>query len=281
MATPSLDWKRALPILGLAACAALAATAVPAQAAAEGKPRVVRVAAIDAPYALVRAENGRFDISGSSDDWEEVRAAQRAIDGEFIWFREAGQSYVIDDAAIVARARAAWKPLDRLGVQMDVHGKEMERHGKKMEALQQDMQRATVNLKYLPDAHDNRSINKGMRALGREMEALGRQMETARDDGERERIGRRMDELGKRMDDAGKRIDAAYQAPPIRQAHASAEAIGERMRDASKPMEKLGEQMGALGKEMERESKAADQTVRALIREARARGLARPAPTAS
>jgi hypothetical protein len=36
--------------------------------------------------------------------------------------------------------------------------------------------------------------------------------------------------------------------------------------------------MGALGKEMERESKAADKTVRQLIREAQAKGLARPAP---
>jgi hypothetical protein len=36
--------------------------------------------------------------------------------------------------------------------------------------------------------------------------------------------------------------------------------------------------MGALGKEMERESKAADKVVRQLIREAQAKGLARPAP---
>lgn len=281
MATVSPHWKIALPILGLAACAALVATAAPAQAAAEGKPRAVRVAAIDAPYALVRAENGRFDISGSSDDWDAVRAAQRAINGEFIWFREGGQSYVIEDATTVAKARTAWKPLDRLGAQMKVHGKEMERHGKKMEGLQQDMQRATVNLKYLPDARDSRSINKGMQALGREMEALARQMEAARDDAERERIGRRMDELGERMDDAGKRIDAAYRSPQIRQAHASTEAIGEQMRDAGKPVEALGTQMGALGKDMERESKAADKTVRALIQEARAKGLARLAPTAS
>lgn len=281
MATASLDWRFTLPILGLAACAALASIAIPAQAAAEGKARAVRVAAIDAPYALVREEGGRFDISGSSDDWDDVRAAQRAINGEFIWFREGGKSYVIDDAATVARAREAWKPLDRLGAQMEVHGKEMERHGKKMEALQQDMQAATVNLKYLPDERNSRSIHKGMEALGREMDALGRQMEAARDDAERERIGRRMEAVGARMDDAGKRIDAAYQAPQIRQAHASAEAVGEQMREAGRPMEALGKKMGVLGKEMERESKAADKTVRALIRDAYAKGLARPAPAAS
>jgi hypothetical protein len=52
------------------------------------------------------------------------------------------------------------------------------------------------------------------------------------------------------------------------------------MEEAGKPMHVLGEQMGMLGKEMERESKVADKTVRALIRDARAKGLARPAPVA-
>ena len=281
MATRSSDWNLTLPILGLACCAALASFTAPVQAAADATARAVRVAASGEPYALVRAEHGRFDISGSSDDWEAVRAAQRAIDGEFIWFRADGRSQVIQDPATVAKAREAWKPLDRLGAQMKVHSTEMERHSKKMEGLQHEMQRATVNLTYLPDERHSRSIHKGMEALGREMEALGRQMASARDDDERERIAASMEALGERMEDAGRRIDAGYQAPQIRQAHASAEAVGERMREASQPMDALGKKMGALGKEMDRESKAADRTVRALIRDARAKGLARPAPTAS
>ena len=114
-ATP--HWKLALPLLGLAA---MAAFAVPTQAAADGKARVVRVAAADEPYALVRGANGSFDISGSSDDWDDVRAAQRAIDGEFIWFRENGRSYVIQDPDTLKRARAAWAPLDRINEGFDL-----------------------------------------------------------------------------------------------------------------------------------------------------------------
>ena len=82
------------------------------------------------------------------------------------------------------------------------------------------------------------------------------------------------------MNAAGRQIGQVYDSPQIRKSHASMEAIGRQMEEAGKPMHVLGEQMGMLGKEMERESKVADKTVRALIRDARAKGLARPAPVA-
>jgi deferrochelatase/peroxidase EfeB len=59
---------------------------------------------------------------------------------------------------------------------------------------------------------------------------------------------------------------------------ASMEEIGGRMKEAGKPMEALGKKMDVLGKEMERESHTADATTRELIRDAQAKGLARPAP---
>lgn len=269
---------RAFPLLALAACAALAAWTVPAQA--DGKPRVVRVAAADEPYALVRADGGRFDISGSSDDWDEVRAAQRAIGGEFIWFRDGGRAYVIQDRNVLARARAAWAPLDRLGELMNIHGKEMEKHGKKMEALGRDMEHVAARPANLPSERDMREIDDGMQALSRHMDLLSQQMAQARDDAERRIIQQKIVETGKRLSDAGGRIGEAYDGPQARQQRASMEDIGRQMEIANQPMERLGKRMGELGKEMERESKAADRTVRGLIRDARARGLARPAPAA-
>lgn len=276
--TASIHWKLALPLLGLAV---LAAFAVPAQATADGKPRVVRVAAADEPYALVRETSGSFDISGSSDDWDEVRAAQRAIKGEFIWFRADGQGYVIQDPDTVKRARAAWAPLDRLGELMKIHGKEMEKHGKKMEVLGRDMERAAAKPANLPSERDMREVDDGMQALSRHMDLLSRQMAAARDDAERRIIQQKMAETGKRMSDAGERIGQAYNGPQARQQRASMEDIGRQMEIANQPMEKLGKRMGELGKEMERESKAADKTVRALIKDARAKGLAKSAPTVS
>jgi hypothetical protein len=279
------NWKRSLPILGLAACAALYAWAAPAHAAqgeaARKEARVLRVAAGEEPYAMVRRGDKGFNISGSSDDWDDVKAAQRVVQGDFLWFREGGKSYVIQDPEVMARANAAWAPVDRLGKQMDVHGKEMDKHGKKMDALGREMQQAADGARF-PELKraEMREVEAGMRALGAEMETLGRQMAETRDDAERERIQRRMNDASERMSAAGKRIAEAHDSAQQRKARAEMEAIGRKMKEAGKPMESLGKQMGELGKQMERESKAADTTVRGLIRDARARGLARAVPAA-
>lgn len=273
--TASLSRQLALPILGLSL---LAAFAVPVVAAPGDKARVERVAAADEPYALVRDTSGRFDISGSSDDWDDVRAAQRSIKGEFIWFRDGGRSYVIQDPETLKRARKAWEPLDRLGELMDIQSKEMDKHGKKMDALGREMERAAARPSQVPSERDMREVDEGMRALSMHMDTLSRQMAAARDDAERRIIQQKMAETGKRMSDAGERIGEAYNGPAARQARASMEEIGRQMEMASQPMEKLGKRMGELGKEMERESKAADKTVRGLIKDARAKGLAQAAP---
>ncbi|MBQ5943073.1 M56 family metallopeptidase [Massilia sp. AB1] len=289
-----LNWKLALPILGLATCAALYSWTAPAHAAPQAtqesaqearserrEPRVVREAARGEPYAVVRAKEGGFNISGSSDDWDDVKAARKAIDGEFVWFRENGRSYYIQDRELMAKVNAAWAPVDRLGKQMDVYGKEMDKHGKKMEALGHRMEEASSGFKPVANKGELREIEDGMRALGEQMENLGRELAGARDDDERERIERRMEETGKRMEQAGKRMEQAYNSPQMRKAHAEMEALGDQMKEAGKPMDALGKRMGTLGKEMERESKAADQTVRGLIRDAKERGLAKPVPAAA
>lgn len=274
-----LTRRLALPFIGLALCAASLALTVPIQAGAQEAMRAVRMSQGE-PYALVRGKEGSFNISGSSDDWPAVKAAQRAIPGEFIWFREDGRDYVIQDAAVMAKVRTAWAPLDRLSARMDVHSKEMDVHSKKMDALGRQMDRVAVSKDNLPSERDMREIDGGMQALGQHMERLSSQMETARDQAERERLSREMAATGARMNAAGRQIGQVYDSPQIRKSHASMQAIGRQMEEAGKPMHVLGEQMGMLGKEMERESKIADKTVRALIRDARAKGLARPAPAA-
>jgi len=280
MPHPALLTRRlALPFIGLALYAASYALTTPAQAAAQETTRAVRVTQGE-PYALVRGKEGSFNISGSSDDWPAVKAAQRAIKGEFIWFREGGRHYVIQDAATMAKVRAAWAPLDRLSARMDVHSKEMDVHSRKMDGLGREMDRVAVNKTILPSERDMREIDGGMQALSQHMERLGRQMEDAPTQLDRERLSREMAATGARMNDAGRQIGQVYDSPQVRKSYASMDAIGDRMEEAGKPMKALGEKMGVLGKEMERESKIADKTVRALIRDAQAKGLARPAPAA-
>lgn len=289
--TEALNWKLAVPILGLALSAALYSWADPAHAAgpqaappqAEPAPTIhkdvgIRTGRSEQPYALVRAGEKGLSMSGSSDDWDEIKAARKRIGGDFIWFREGGQAYTIQDAGTMARVDAAWAPVNKLGAQMDVYGKEMDQHGKRMDVLGKEMDVAARGMKV--DEGKTRAAEGRMQALGKEMEALGRQLHGADTGAERDRIQRRMSELGDQMSAEGKRIGEEWQQATVRQAQQSMDEIGRRMREAGKPMDALGKKMGALGKEMERETKTADKTVRALIREAREKGLAKPVPRA-
>jgi hypothetical protein len=205
-----LDPKLTLTILGLAASAALYTHDVMAQGAGRAPVYVSAHGqhSADGAYALVRASyKDGTNIGGDSADWKEIEAAKRSIGGDFLWFRDGGKAWVVRDAQVLAKAKAAWAPVDRLGEQMDVHGKEMDQHGKKMDALGKEMDNA---------AHEKRFES--------------------------------MEEIGRRMEQAGK------------------------------PMHALGKKMEVLGKQMERESHTAEATMRELIRDAKARGLAQPAP---
>jgi hypothetical protein len=205
----TIDPKLTLTILGLAASAALYTHDVMAQGAA-GQAHQIHISGhrnADGAYALVREGAHGTNINGDSGDWKYIESIKRAVPGDFLWFRDGGKAYVVQDAQVLAKAIQAWAPVDRLGEQMDVHGKEMDQHGKVMDAL------------------------------GKEMDGAARE----------------------------KRYDAM-------------EAIGRKMEQAGKPMHALGKKMEVLGKQMERESHAAEATMRELIREAKAKGLARPAP---
>jgi beta-lactamase regulating signal transducer with metallopeptidase domain len=275
-----LNWKLALPILGLVACATFYTHADTAQAA----PETMSAAPVDKhrdgrddAYALVRDTDHGTNMSGDSADWPEVEAAKRDLHGEFLWFRDGGKTWVVQDPGIMARANAAWAPVDRLGKQMDDYSAQMDVHSKKMEAMSQEMAQAAARIQ--PDQKSQRAFERKMNDMSRQMETLGRQFEVGKTDAaERDRISQQMEELGNRMRVLGERFGQEQESQMRQQAHASVDEIGVRMRAAGVPMNELGKQMGTLGKQMEQESVAAGKAVRELIREAREKGLARPAP---
>jgi len=206
-----LNWKLALPILGLATAAAFYSWSAPVHAAAEqaaprseptAERRVVNKISRDDPYAVVRASDKGTTMSGSSDDWDDIKEAKRRIGGDFLWFREGGKAYYIQDAAVLAKVDAAWAPMEKLGQQMDVHGKEMDVHGKKMDALGKEMDVAARGFK--PDETRLRAVEARMKTLGDEMESLGKQMGATDSIKERDRFQRRMSEVGQQMSVAGK-----------------------------------------------------------------------------
>lgn len=275
-----LNWKLALPILGLAACAALYAHTSTALAAPDTAPAMKAFKRYAGPskdgsYALVRDTDRGTNMNGDSVDWREIEAVKKNMHGQFLWFRDGGQAWVVQDPDILARANAAWAPVDRLGEQMDVYGRQMDEHSKKMEALGRQIEQSVARVQ--PDQQAMREFERKMNEMGARMGDLGARLAST-DGAERDRVSQQMRELGKKMDAEGKQFRQHVEKQDQRQAHAAMDDLGQRMREASKPMDELGHQMGALGKQMEQESKNADRVVRQLIRESREKGLARPVP---
>lgn len=273
-----LNWKMALPILGLAAaCAAFYANAQAAPSSPKEERLSVRGAS-DQPYALVRPGERGISGSGNNADWKAIEAARRAIPGEFLWFRHDGKGYVVRDAGVVAKVTEAWAPVRRLGDEMDVYGREMDQHGKAMEALGRKMEKAAEGIGQ-PDHKFDRQIHQQER-MSRQMEKLGRQMDNASAE-RRDSLQREMEQLGEQMRELGRQMAAhAETLRPNAERMQPMEDVGRQMKEAGKPMDALGKKMEVLGKQMEAEARVAEKTMRALIQDALSKGLAAPAPAA-
>lgn len=277
------QWKLALPILGLALSAAVYAQAGVSSAPPVDTPPAHRTQHISLqsnvaePYAFVRGGDHGISMAGNDDDLDTVKRLQERIAGGFLWFRNGDKSYVVRDPAVLARARAAWAPLDALNREMEGYDRRMKEHDKVMHALDKQMQQASAGME---------RDQPGVDALARRMEDVGRRMRAVdsrmavTDDVGRERLDRDRAGLQRQMDDLKRQMAALTQSASRRAARQSMKDIGERMREAGKPMHALGERMGALGKRMGEESRAAEKTIHGLIQEARAKGLAQPAPQA-
>ncbi|NHZ60971.1 M56 family metallopeptidase [Massilia genomosp. 1] len=343
--TEPLNWKMALPILGLsAACAAFYANAqtaplapatavyagsapaiAPAPPAPPARPAVpalrvgaaVPAAPMDAAplppvppappappapprlpvsitkgpgemsYALVQGPERKGMLSGDSRDVDDIAAAKHTVQGDFLWFRQGDQAYVVQDPALIARVSVAYAPLKRLGAQMEVHGKEMEKHAKVVEQLGREMERKAGADQ--PEHAETRRIAGLIAALAPQQARLQReivQLERQIDDvggATRAQLSARRDQLNVKLSDIERQLDVQHaqlerQHGRIEQARAPLDAIDEQMKEAGKPMDALGKKMNVLGREMDQHGKAAERVMREVLRDAVARGLARPVP---
>lgn len=237
-------------------------------------------------YAFVRKDREGISMSGDLEDVDEIRAARRSIDGDFIWFRRDGDAYVVRDAALLARAVAAWRPLEPLDAQMKSLDARMQPHSERLEALGERMERLAET-----GAHDDAmdAAAEEMEALGERQAALGERHAALADrmmradEAQRDQLQREMEALdaqqsalGQQMERQGTVLEA--QSERMQAQHAPMEALGREMETASKPMEAIGRQMEVLGKQIGQKAAVADREIQALIDEAVARGLTTPAP---
>jgi beta-lactamase regulating signal transducer with metallopeptidase domain/predicted nucleic acid-binding Zn-ribbon protein len=296
----ALSWKIALPIVGLSVMC-LTVLAQSDAPATRGRAAAASVTIYDtevtgstrkAPYALVREGHESMTVSGTTRDIREAEKAKRSLQGDFLWFRRGGKAYVIQDAAILAKATRAWQPAEALNERMEALSGKMEIHSEAMEGLSEKMQ--TLSNRNEPVSDEMEKLGTKMKALSQQQEAIGEKLELLSeqmdsaddddDDDEREVLDRKMDALHARMEPLNQQMQKLSamideQAQQMDAEHLPLEDLSRQMEEASNPMEALGKQMEALGKQQEKLSLEADRVIRMLIDAAFESGKAVPTST--
>jgi len=226
------------------------------------------------PFALVRPGHAGINGSSSRDDWAQLEKAKRNLSGEFLWFRQNGQGYVVRDPATVGQVARAWAPVDKLSEEMQVYSGQMEQHGRKMEGLGRQMEQQARGAN-APFEREMERLSAEQDRMGNQMNRLGQQMAGA-DTARRAQLQAQMQELGRRMGENGTQM--GRQSAQMAARRQPMDTTGDAMKEAGKPMDALGKTMEALGKRIEAAAKVSEQETRLAIRDAVSKGLAQPAP---
>jgi len=238
-------------------------------------------------YVFVRPD-GRMSCSGSRDCMKEVQELKKSHPGGFLWFRDGGRSYVIDDPAEVARLQELYRPMDELGRKMKDLGREMKAQGAKMKTMGAEMKEASRQGR--PHSQEMKALGHQMGSLGREMgelhrrrAALQRRLGQDAQTAERQNLDKQMAELDRQIQTQEKKMEALGRSMEevgrkLEEAHGPMEGVGKRMEEAGHPMDKMGAQMGALGSQMGEEGRKLDAALRQLAEESLTKGKATPLP---
>lgn len=241
----------------------------------------------DRGFAIVRKgddDNGM--VAGSLDDFDDIQRVKTAMGSDFLWFKQDGKAYVVDDPATIARVQALWKDSNALGEQMSALGDRMSVHGDKMEALGKKMEKLSVN--HLPTPEMDQAHEAINELAQRQLGLSGKQMRLARerrdaDDKREAEIEREMESLDKQMEGLSAEMEKytavmERESARLEKMQVPMDEISKQMEVETKPMEKLGKEMGQLGEQQEKLVKKAEAETRVEISNAMKKGLARPAP---
>jgi len=183
-----------------------------------------------------------------SGDMKDIERARRLRHGKepLLWFRDAGQEYVIRDAATLKQLEVVWKPVRELG----------EAQGK-LGSQQGELGRQQGELGTRQGVLGTRQGTLAVRESALDMRSSNDSLSPA----ERDQLAKRRDELRQQQRALRKEM-RAFEKP---------------MRELGDRMQVLGREMEALGQKMTAASAKAEAELRALFKRAIASGLARTA----
>lgn len=192
----------------------------------------------DVAWVLFR--NGETRTFGSSVDQAEARIDRRNFEGDLLWVRMDGETYVIQDEGFLDDVDDLFAPMEDLGEDMRDLGEEMRVLGEEMRGLGEEMREVRVDIPDLTAQLDEiRTMLQSdatMGDLGRLQAEIGRlQASIGRIQGDAGRqqadigraqaaIGRQQAEIGRRQAEIGRQQAEAYRD--------ASEALVEMVEDA-------------------------------------------------
>lgn len=209
-------------------------------------------------WAIVQGpkEKGvRFSGNWNDDVNAQIDKARSLTSGPFLWFTHDGKSYIIDDAATVARISALYKPMEALGRQQEALGRQQEAFGKQQEELGRLQEQASARV---PDLSAQvAEVNAALATLQAEKGKMLTQQQLAE---VQEKVAQIEGKLGELQGEAG----------------AKQGELGAQQGKLGEEQGKLGAQQGQLGEQQGRLAKEANRQVRSIIDESLRNGTAKP-----
>jgi beta-lactamase regulating signal transducer with metallopeptidase domain len=284
-------WKAVVGLAGFTALCGISAAALapPPQSASKAAPKASAAAEDkkEVAFALVSKKKDGIIRSGPGAPNKELWALRAKLEGDFLWFRSQGKSYLVEDPATVAKARAIYQPLEDMGQKMGDLGAKMGEVGAKQGEIGARMGEVGAKQGAIGAKQGAIGAKQGLIGgkLGQVAAAMA-QVEMRLDSeklGAAEREGLQSKLKGLKQQMAGLEKQMAEAEVPMaaldkemREAGKPMEDLNKAMEEAGRPMKDLEAQMKVLEKEMKGLEKEADAGMRQLVEESLKNGMAKP-----
>ncbi|MGC2581004.1 MAG: M56 family metallopeptidase [Acidobacteriaceae bacterium] len=203
-------------------------------------------------WAIVDGAGKNFSL-GSGSDKQSLDLAQRMAKGPFLWFSHDGKSYIVDDAAIVARVQSLYAPMKDLARQQEALGVQQRVMGR-MDADVARQERTDANVK-IPD------LSKEMADAEAALNSLKSEQGQMLSEEKLAEMQAKLAEMEARLGTLRARSAREYN-------------FGERMRALGEQQRQMGERERQLGEQEKTLATEAQQQVQSIIQECLRNGKA-------
>jgi predicted nucleic acid-binding Zn-ribbon protein len=198
---------------------------------------------------------GNGNVSGSGEFGKHFSEVRKQVHGDFLYYEHGGHAYVIDDPALVAKAKALYAPIDELGRQQEALGKKQEELGRQQEELGRKQEQASVPA---PDiSREMAELNAAVAKLNAKKGGTVTQDDLADIEG---KIGDIQGRLGELQGKMGDRMGQ----------------LGDMQGKLGEEQGKLGEEQGRIGEQQGKLAEEADRKLKLMFQENLHDGKAKP-----